>query len=54
MGRMVRGSIYGRDNSLPLLQNVQTSPRAHPASYLMVTGGYLTGNKADLSPPTYC
>jgi len=39
-------------NSLPLLQNVQTSNGAHPASYSMATGGYLTGNKADHSPPT--
>jgi hypothetical protein len=54
MGRMVRGSIYGRGNSLPLLRNVHTSPGAHPASYTMATGGYLTMNKANHSPPTYC
>jgi hypothetical protein len=45
-GLECRGSIPGRGKGFSLLHNVQTGSEAHPASYLMGTGGSFAVGKA--------
>jgi hypothetical protein len=37
MGWLIQGLNHGRDNKLPLLQNVHTTSAAHPASHSVGT-----------------